>query len=91
MLGAEVPRSCADVARDALAARLAAERTVSCRVPPGQSHGAQAAVCVDAAGTDLGGFLVAEGLALADPARSYQYVGAEGAARSFRKGLWRYR
>jgi endonuclease YncB( thermonuclease family) len=89
--GQGAPRPCGDVARDALAARLAAGAAVSCRIPPGQHRPEAGAVCRDATGVDLGGFLVAEGFALADPLESYDYVGAEGVARSFRRGLWRYR
>lgn len=85
------PRACGDVARDALASRLRPNTTVSCRVPPGQRGGRGAAVCLDSTGVDLAGFLVAAGFALADPAQSYDYVGAEGVARTFRRGLWRYR
>jgi endonuclease YncB( thermonuclease family) len=83
-------QSCRDVARKALAQRHAAHSQVHCRIPPGQ-RGAPGAICLDASGTDLGGFLVAEGFALADPAQSYDYVGAEGVARSFHRGLWHYR
>ena len=85
------PRACGDVARDALAARLRANTAVSCRVPPGQRGGGDAAICLDSTGVDLGGFLVGQGFALADPAQSYDYVGAESVARSSRRGLWRYR
>jgi endonuclease YncB( thermonuclease family) len=83
-------RSCADVARDALAQRLKRYPQVSCHTPAGQ-RGDPAAVCIDNSGTDLGGFLVAEGLALADLSQSYEYFGSEGVARSFRRGLWRNR
>jgi endonuclease YncB( thermonuclease family) len=83
-------QSCRDVAREALAERLAGRAQVHCRIPPGQ-RGTPGAICLDANGTDLGGFLVAEGFALADPAQSYDYVGAEGVARSFHRGLWHYR
>lgn len=89
-LGLGDNRSCAQVARDALAQRFAHYPNVSCHVPPGQP-GQPGAVCTDASGTDLGGFLVAEGYALADTSRSYDYFGAEGVARSYRRGLWRYR
>lgn len=85
------PRSCAESARGALAARLAARADVVCRVPPGQRAPVPAAVCRDSAGIDLGGLLVAEGFALADPTQSYDYFGAEAAARQLRRGLWRYR
>lgn len=104
LFGVKVPRSgdrcagatqplgnCADVARGALAARLKGNAAVSCRVPPGQRRTVPAALCVDAMGVDLAGFLVAQGFALADPAQSYEYVGAETTARSQKRGLWRYR
>jgi endonuclease YncB( thermonuclease family) len=89
-LGAGDNRSCADVARDALAQRLQRNPRVSCHVPPGQ-RGDPAAVCADASGTDLAGFLIAEGYALADTNQGFDYFGDEGAARAFRRGLWRYR
>jgi endonuclease YncB( thermonuclease family) len=89
-LGTGDNRSCADVARDALTQRLKRYPNVACRVPAGQ-RGSPAAVCSDASGTDLGGFLVAEGYALADTTQSYDYYGAEGVARAFRRGLWRNR
>lgn len=85
------PRPCDEVAREALASRLRANDDVSCRVPPGQRVLPAAALCRDANGVDLGGFLVAEGLALADLTQSYEYVGAESAARASRRGLWNYR
>jgi len=85
------PGNCADIARSALAARLQGNAAVSCRVPPGQRRTVPAALCTDAAGVDLAGFLVAQGFALADPAQSYDYVGAETVARSQKRGLWRYR
>ncbi|HVA15204.1 MAG TPA: hypothetical protein VNF99_18290 [Stellaceae bacterium] len=89
-LGPGDNRSCAEVARDALAQRLLHYPKVACHVPPGQ-RGNPAAICTDTSGTDLGGFLVAEGYALADTSQSYDYFGAEGVARSYRLGLWRYR
>jgi len=85
------PRACSDAARAALAARLAANADIVCRVPPGQRAPVPAAVCRDAAGADLGGLLVAEGFALADPTQSYDYFAAEAAARQLRRGLWQYR
>ena len=89
-LGAGDNRSCGDVARDALAQRLKRYPNVACRVPSGQ-RGDQVAICSDSSGTDLGGFLVAEGYALADTNQSFDYFGAEGVARANRRGLWRYR
>ncbi len=81
---------CIDIARAALAAQLKSNATVRCTMPPGQTRD-PGFVCHDSAGADLGGFLVAEGLALADTTSSYQYFGAQGVARSFHRGLWRYR
>lgn len=89
-LGPGDSRSCGEVARDVLAQRLKRNPSVSCRMPAGQ-RGEPGAVCTDAGGTDLGGFLVAEGLALADTNESYEYFGSEGVARYFGRGLWRYR
>lgn len=83
------PRACAALTRVALAKRLAG--TVYCRIPPRQRGHSAAAICLDSRGVDLGGFLVGEGLALADRTASDDYVGAEGVARSLRRGLWRYR
>ncbi|HUC67025.1 MAG TPA: hypothetical protein VMA53_16410 [Stellaceae bacterium] len=84
------PRACTEVARAALATRLGTGGTVSCRIPPGQRDHRAAAICLDSRGVDLGGFLVGEGLALADRTQSYDYVGAEGVARSLHRGLWRF-
>jgi endonuclease YncB( thermonuclease family) len=81
--------SCTEQARRALAARLARNAGVSCRVPAPTATGT--AVCLDAEGVDLGGLLVAEGLALADPTQSYDYVGAESIARTQHRGLWLFR
>ena len=82
--------SCAEAARAALAARLGGNPSVNCTMPPGQ-RGDPGFICRDAAGVDLGGMLVAQGLALVDRSNSYQYVGAEDAARASHQGLWRYR
>jgi endonuclease YncB( thermonuclease family) len=81
---------CAAAARQALAARVAAPGTVSCRIPaphPGPTY----AICLDATGVDLSGFLISQGLALADTGQSYDYVGAEGIARNLKRGLWKFR
>jgi endonuclease YncB( thermonuclease family) len=90
-LGAGDSRSCNDVARDALAQRLQHYPNVACRVPPGQRGGNQAAICTDNSGADLAQFLIDQGYALADTNQSFDYFGAEGVARSNRRGLWRYR
>jgi endonuclease YncB( thermonuclease family) len=90
-LGTGDNRSCGDVARDALAQRLQRYPNVACRAPPGQRGSDQAAICTDNSGTDLASFLIGEGYALADTNQSFDYFGAEGVARSNRRGLWRYR
>ncbi len=82
--------NCGEAARTALAQRLAGNPGVTCVLPPGQ-EGDPAYVCHDSTGVDLGRLLVVEGLALADTARSYEYLGAQDGARSARQGLWRYR
>jgi endonuclease YncB( thermonuclease family) len=90
--GAQARRTlpCAEQAQGILAARLAQKANVSCRFP-GAAREDGAAICLDGDGVDLAGMLVAEGLALADPAQSYDYVGAESVARSQKRGLWLFR
>ncbi|MDB5405571.1 MAG: hypothetical protein JWL84_483 [Rhodospirillales bacterium] len=78
---------CGERARTVLANRLS--RTASCRFPtPGNDS---SAICLDGEGVDLGGMLVAEGLALADRSQSFDYVGAESIAQSQKRGLWQFR
>jgi endonuclease YncB( thermonuclease family) len=81
---------CLEQAQGVLAARLRGRTNVSCRFP-GTSRQDSPAICLDGDGVDLAGVLVAEGLALADPAQSFDYVGAEGVARSQKRGLWLFR
>ncbi len=83
-------RDCRDAARQALAERLQRDPRVSCRAPRDNARTA-ATICLDSTGVDLAGFLVSEGLALADRSESSDYAGAEGIARSLRRGLWRSR
>lgn len=78
---------CTERAQAVLAGRLA--RNTSCRFPAPSSN--DAAICLDGDGVDLGGLLVAEGLALADRSQSFDYVGAESIAQSQKRGLWQYR
>jgi endonuclease YncB( thermonuclease family) len=81
---------CAAAARTALAARLAG--SLSCHVPsPHPGIVVAFAICLDAQGTDLGGLLVGQGLALADTGISYDYVSLERQAREARRGLWQFR
>lgn len=85
-----VVKSCAAVAAAALTEKLAGHSIVACRVPPGQ-RGMIGAICLDEQGNDLGRFLVIEGLALTDSNQSYDYLPAQGAARSAKRGLWYFR
>jgi endonuclease YncB( thermonuclease family) len=81
---------CLEQAEGLLAAKLAGKAKISCRFP-GAARPDGPAICLDGNGVDLAGVLVAEGLALADPSQSYDYVGAEGVARSQKRGLWLFR
>jgi endonuclease YncB( thermonuclease family) len=83
--------SCADVTREILAERLARSAAVTCRLPPYRRIDEPPRICLDGGGVDIAGYLVAEGLALADPRESRDYLGAQGIAKSYRKGLWAYR
>jgi endonuclease YncB( thermonuclease family) len=78
---------CVGAAERALIMRLPENAKIYCQVPL-PKPGAAAAICLDPNGGDLGGYLVAEGLALADTDQSYDYVGAESIARNARRGLW---
>jgi endonuclease YncB( thermonuclease family) len=84
--GGKSPLPCAERASHVLSERLA-RGTASCRFPLPTS-GEAAAICLDGDGVDLGGMLVAEGLALADRAQSFDYVGAESIAKAQKRGLW---
>lgn len=86
------PTSCADLARRRLQERFDRSDQVNCRTPNPQPGMVVAfAICLDANGIDLGSFLLNEGLALADTGQSYDYVGAEGVARTLKHGLWKFR
>jgi endonuclease YncB( thermonuclease family) len=90
-IGTGVPQNCADVTQAILAARLARSASVACQLPAGVGPTDPARTCLDATGVDVAGYLVGEGLALADQHAGGTYASAEGAARSAGKGLWRYR
>jgi endonuclease YncB( thermonuclease family) len=89
--GADTGSDCASVARQALADRIGAAGRVSCRIPAPRPGGPARAICLDPNGVDLSGFLIAQGLALADTGQSYDYVGAESIARNLKHGLWKFR
>src|SRR5438477_5066336 len=90
-LGTGAPQTCAEVTQAMLAARLARSASVTCQLPPGTTPAEPARICLDATGVDVGGYLVGEGLAVADPHAGKGYAGAESAARTSGKGLWRFR
>ena len=87
-----VAMSCLDLAKKRLTDRLGASDQVNCRTPNPQPGMVVAfAICLDGRGIDLGSYLLNEGLALADTGQSYDYVGAEGVARTLKHGLWKFR
>jgi endonuclease YncB( thermonuclease family) len=88
---ADAGGDCVAVARRALAERIGAAGKVSCRIPNPRPGGPAYAICLDPTGFDLSGFLIAQGLALADTGQSYDYVGAESIARNLKRGLWKFR
>jgi endonuclease YncB( thermonuclease family) len=89
--GTDADSDCAAAAKHALAERLSAAGKISCRIPNPHPGITAFAICLDANGVDLSGFLIAQGLALADTGQSYDYVGAESIARNLRRGLWKFR
>lgn len=90
-LGTSQPLNCADVTQAMLAARLAHSASVTCLLPAGVGATDPARICLDATGVDIAGYLVSEGLAVADRHATSGYAGAESIARSYGKGLWRFR
>jgi endonuclease YncB( thermonuclease family) len=89
---AGTPMSCVELAKKRLQERFGRSDQVNCRTPNPQPGMVVAfAICLDANGIDLGSFLLNEGLALADTGQSYDYVGAEGVARTLKHGLWKFR
>jgi endonuclease YncB( thermonuclease family) len=88
---ADAGGDCLAVAKRALAARIGNSGKVSCRIPNPHPGTVTYAICLDPTGFDLSGFLIAQGLALADTGQSYDYVGAESIARNLKRGLWKFR
>jgi endonuclease YncB( thermonuclease family) len=80
------PWACGAAAAERLE-ELAAAGPVRCRPEDTDRYGRMVAVCT-AGGVDLGGQLVAEGLARAYARFSDAYLGAEAAARAAGVGLW---
>ncbi|HLY58901.1 MAG TPA: hypothetical protein VKS60_25290 [Stellaceae bacterium] len=80
---------CTAAAERALTARVPPNGSILCQVPLAHPGTAVAsAICLDPDSADLGGYLVSEGLALADTGESYDYTGAETMARTAKRGLW---
>lgn len=89
---AGTPTNCVELAKRRLQERFGRSDQVNCRTPNPQPGMVVAfAICLDANGIDLGSYLLNEGLALADTGQSYDYVGAEGVARTLKHGLWKFR
>ena len=80
------PWACGRAAADRLA-ELVAEGPVRCRPEDTDRYGRLVSTCT-AGGVDLGGRLVAEGLARAYTRFSDAYVALEAEARAARLGLW---
>ena len=64
---------------------------VRCKASQRDRYGRWIAVCFNAAGEDVAGWLVTQGWALAYRRYSRAYVPQEQAARKARRGLWRGR
>jgi endonuclease YncB( thermonuclease family) len=90
-LGTGTPQVCAEVTQAMLAARLARSASVTCQLPPGAGSADPARICLDASGVDIAGYLVGEGLVVADRNAGGGYTDAESIARSYGKGLWHFR
>ncbi len=63
-------------------------RPVRCEGSQRDRYGRLVAVCFDADGTDLNGWLVTQGWALAYSRYSKQYIPQEETARNARRGVW---
>ena len=80
------PADCGALASRALE-NFVAGRTVTCTGRNRDRYGRLVAVC-RAGGTDLGGWMVAQGLAVAYRRFGLDYVAAEAAARAAGRGFW---
>ena len=78
---------CGQEARSALAGFMG-KKPVRCQGSQRDRYGRVIAVCFAADGTDLNGWLVSEGWALAYRRYSRQYILQEEAARKAKRGLW---
>ena len=78
---------CGLSAREALKEAIGS-RPVRCEGSQRDRYGRLIAVCFDAAGTDLNGWLVTQGWTLAYRRYSKQYVPQEETAQNTRRGVW---
>ena len=79
--------NCGQSAKEALKAFIGS-RPVRCEGSERGRYGRMLAVCFDADGIDLNGWLVSQGWALAYRIYSRQYIPQEEAARKARGGIW---
>ena len=80
------PERCGQIAANALADRIG-RQTVHCEQRDVDRYGRIVAVC-RAGTTDLNGWMVEQGLAIAYRRYSLDYVAAEDRARSAGRGIW---
>ena len=78
---------CGQAAAEALKMRIGS-KVVRCKGEERGRYGRLIAVCFDADGTDLNGWLVEQGHALAYRRYSMRYVAQETAARKAKRGIW---
>ena len=78
---------CGQAARAALAGVIG-RKPVRCEGGRRDRYGRLLAVCFDSAGTDLNGWLVFQGWALAYRRYSIKYIPQERSAKAARRGVW---
>lgn len=81
-----VAYDCGSVARQALEA-MTAGRSIECKARDLDRYGRTVATC-EAAGLDLGGELVTQGVAVAYARYSKRYLPQQAAAQAAKRGLW---
>lgn len=80
---------CGNMARDAVITMIAEREVVCDKIVDRDRYGRYVAVCFTADGQDIGGTLIAQGLAYHYAAYSDgRYAAAEDEARNARRGLW---
>jgi endonuclease YncB( thermonuclease family) len=84
-------RACTDVSRFTLATHLEKDARVTCHLLAVDGRSMLPAVCSDENGTDLGSYLVAHGLALAESNDMVDYTVVQNQAHLAGLGLWHYR